>query len=300
MPSTSRPIVATGIELELLDPELGRFDLRAACRGAEARARPAVPVPRPADALRPLFPADARHALRAAAGLLHARRHGARAARDRPRGARDRVLRPALVVRLHVLDADAVQRRHAAAAALVLLPDHRARRSRRHLQGDQGQRAAVEVRRRPRQRLDARARPRRAHQGHQRQSPGRRAVPEGRQRHRDRRQPGRQAQGRGLRLPRDLAHRHRGVPRPAQEHRRRPPPHARHEHGQLDARPVHAARRRGRPVDAVLARRGARPARPLRPRVRASATTLLRAEGRARGDARRPSACAPSTCGGAC
>jgi len=44
-----------------------------------------------------------------------------------------------------------------------------------------------------------------------------------------------QAQGRGLRLPRDLARRHRGVPRPAQEHRRRPPPHPRHEHGQLGA-----------------------------------------------------------------
>jgi ribonucleoside-diphosphate reductase alpha chain len=55
-------------------------------------------------------------------------------------------------------DADAVQLRHAAPAALVLLPDHRARRPRRHLRRDQGQRPAVEVRRRPRQRLDPRAR----------------------------------------------------------------------------------------------------------------------------------------------
>ena len=39
----------------------------------------------------------------------------------------------ALVLRLHVLDADPVQRRHHPAAALVLLPDHRLGRSRRHL-----------------------------------------------------------------------------------------------------------------------------------------------------------------------
>ena len=88
-----------------------------------------------------------------------------------------------------------------------------------------------------------RPRPRRAHQGHQRRKPGRGAVPESRQRHRDRRQPGRQAQGRGLRLSGDLAYRHRGIPRSAQEHRRRPPPHPRHEHRELGARPVHAARR---------------------------------------------------------
>ncbi len=86
-------------------------------------------------------------------------------------------------------------------------------------------------------------------------SPGRRAVPEGGQRHGRRGQPGRQAQGRGLRLPGDLAHRHRGIPRAAQEHRRRPPPHPRHEHRQLDSRPVHEAGRRRRRMDPVLARR---------------------------------------------
>ncbi len=88
--------------------------------------------------------------------------------------------------------------------------------------------------------------------------PGRRSLPQGRQRHRHRRQPGRQAQGRRLRLSRDLAHRRRRVPRPAQEHRRRPPPHARHEHGQLGPRPLHGARRGRRPLDPLLARRGAR------------------------------------------
>ena len=74
--------------------------------------------------------------------------------------------------------------------------------------------------------------------------PGGGAVPESGQRHRRRGQPGRQAQGRGVRLPGNLAPRHRGIPRAAQEHRRRPSPHARHEHGELDSRPVHEARRR--------------------------------------------------------
>ena len=56
-------------------------------------------------------------------------------------------------------------------------------RPRRHLRSDQGERAAVEVRRRARQRLDQRARDGLAHQGHQRQVAGRRAVPEGGERH---------------------------------------------------------------------------------------------------------------------
>ena len=50
-----------------------------------------------------------------------------------------------------------------------------------------------------------------------------------------------------------LAPRHRGVPGAAQEHRRRPPPHARHEHRQLDPRPVHAPRDGKGHLDAVLA-----------------------------------------------
>ena len=60
---------------------------------------------------------DAAH--RAAAGVLHARGDGPGAERDRPRGARDRVLQRAVDLRLHELDADAVQLRHAALAALV-------------------------------------------------------------------------------------------------------------------------------------------------------------------------------------
>ena len=144
-----------------------------------------------------------------------------------------------------------------------------------------------------------RARPRRAHQGHQRPEPGRGAVPEGRERHRHRRQPGRQAQGRGVRLSRDLAHRHRGVPRSPQEHRRRPPPHARHEHRQLGAGPVHAARRRGRPMDAVLARREC-PTCTIStapPSPSATATTSRRPSA---WRCASPSGCARSICGGAC
>ena len=196
----------------------------------------------PADAVRPLLPARARHADRAAAGLLHARGDGPGAEREGPRGARDRVLRRAVDLRFHELDADAVQLRHAALAAVLLLPDHGGRRPRRHLRGDQGERAARQVRRRPGQRLDPGARARLAHQGHQRQVAGRGAVPEGGQRHRGGGEPGRQAQGRGVLLPRDLAPRHRGIPRAAQEHRRRPAPHARHEHRELDSGPVHEAR----------------------------------------------------------
>ncbi len=91
-----------------------------------------------------------------------------------------------------------------------------------------------QVCRRTGQRLDQRARLGLLHQGHQRQEPGRGAVPEGGQRHRGGGQSGRQAQGRGLRLSGELAPGHRGVPRAAQEHRRRPAAHARHEHRQLD------------------------------------------------------------------
>ncbi len=104
--------------------------------------------------------------------------------------------------------ADAVQQRHAAFAALQLLPDHRARRPRRHLRVHQGKRAAVQVCRWPRQRLDPRARPGQPHQRHQRRIARRGALPEGGQRHRGGGEPGRQAQGRGLHLPGKLAFGH--------------------------------------------------------------------------------------------
>ncbi len=58
-----------------------------------------------------------------------------------------------------------------------------------------------------------------------------------------------------------LAPGYRRVPGTAQEHRRRTPPHARHEHRQLDSRPVHEARHGSRRMDSVLAVRHPRPAR---------------------------------------
>ena len=86
---------------------------------------------------------------------------------------------------------------------------------------------------------------------HQRREPGRHPVPQAAQRPARRRQPGRQARRLRLRLPRDLAQRHPRLPRAAPQHRRRAPPHARHEHGELDSRPVHEARRGARALDAL-------------------------------------------------
>lgn len=70
--------------------------------------------------------------------------------------------------------------------------------------------------------------------------------------------------GGGVCLSGDLAHRHRGVPRPPEEHRRRPAPDSRHEHGELGAGPLHPARRGGRALDPVLPGRGPGVARSVR------------------------------------
>ena len=216
---TSRSYVARGIELGQLDPVLAEFDLE--------RLGAAIDAARDGQftflGLQTLYDRyflhhrETRYELPQAFFMRVAMGLAIREAR--PRGAGDRVLPADLELRLHVLHADAVQRRHHPAAAVQLLPDHRRRRPGRHLPVDQEQRPAGQVLRRPRQRLDPGPRHRRPHQGHQRPVLRRRAVPQDRQRHRGRGEPGRQAQGRGLRLPRDLAHRRRGVPRPAQEHR---------------------------------------------------------------------------------
>ena len=300
-PSTSRSFIKKGVD--------GRAAGRAAAAvrpepASARRSSPSATCSSTTSACRPCTTAtsctcsEAAH--RAAAGLLHARRDGPGAERDRPRSARDRVLRGAVELRLHVEHADAVQLRHAALAAVELLPDHRRRRPRRHLRGDQGKRAAVEVRRRPGQRLDAGARARLPHQGHQRQIAGRGAVPQSGQRHRGGGEPGRQAQGRGLRLPRNLAPRHRGIPRAAQEHRRRPPPHARHEHRELDSRPVHEARD-GRAATGRCSRRPTCPdlhdkfGRDFETRLH-----RLRSEGRARRDHAVQARPRDATCGARC
>jgi ribonucleoside-diphosphate reductase alpha chain len=62
-------------------------------------------------------------------------------------------------------------------------------------------------------------------------------------------QPGRPPQGRRVRLPRDVARRHRGLPRAARQHRRPRPAHPQPQPRQLGPRPVHGARREGLAVE---------------------------------------------------
>ena len=81
-------------------------------------------------------------------------------------------------------------------------------------------------------------------------------------------------------LPGNVAHGHRRISRPAQEHGRRPSPHARHEHGELDSRPVHEARSKNGDVDPVLAGRSARICTICTARVRRSDMRCVRSEGR--------------------
>ena len=120
-----------------------------------------------------------------------------------------------------------------------------------HAAGHRRERDVLEVGRRPRRILDRGPRHRLAHRVDQRREPGRRPVPQAPQRPAGRGQPGRQARRLGLRLPGDLAQRHPRLPRAAQEHRRRAPAHPRHEHRQLDPRPLHEAGRGTRALDAL-------------------------------------------------
>ena len=140
----------------------------AAGRGAGAGARSRLPVPRLQTLYDRYLIHNERAAHRAAADALDAGGDGSGAAGGGPRGAGDRLLRPDLVVPLLPLDADALQRRHALPAALVVLPDDGQRRPRGDLQDDARQRPSLQVERRHRQRLDPGARPRQPHQGHQR------------------------------------------------------------------------------------------------------------------------------------
>ena len=67
--------IEQGIAAELLDPELGNSIWQKLGRALERAARPAVRLPRPADAVRPLLPA------RAAAGASSCRRPSSCASR---------------------------------------------------------------------------------------------------------------------------------------------------------------------------------------------------------------------------
>ena len=113
-------------------------------------------------------------------------------------------------------------------------------RARQHLRPLRAGREAVEVRRRDRDPVVAGAFPRCADSRDQRPVERDRAVAADPRLLGRRGQPGWPAQGRRMRVPRDLAPRHRGVPRAAGQHRRgraaRPQPQPR----ELGARRVHA------------------------------------------------------------
>ena len=152
-------------------------------------------------------PSSARRA-RDAAVLLHARR--LRAGQS-PSEARD-FYRLISSLRTSQL-ADALQLGHAAPAALVLLPARLAAgRPRGDLRPLPGHRAAVEVRGRHRRCLPPRSLTGSLIRGTNGQSQRHRAVAQDARQLRRRRQPGRPPQGRGVRVPRDLARRHRGLP----------------------------------------------------------------------------------------
>ena len=171
-PSTSPVRAKRGVEAELLDRAAGRLRSEA----ASARALDATrDLQFGYLGLQTLYDRYFLHiggrADRAAAGLLHARGDGPGAQRDATAKARAIEFYDVLsTFRFHELDADAVQLRHARARSfrrcyLTTVSG----RPRRHLRGDQGKRAARQVRRRPGQRLDAGAGARLAHQGHERQ-----------------------------------------------------------------------------------------------------------------------------------
>ena len=180
-------------------PAAARVRPRRARRRARSHRRPRLRLPRHPDALRPLpdLRQDARRGApdRGAAAVLDARGDGRLPGRDATtRGARARPLRRVQGAAVLLLDADAVQRRHAALAALVLLP----LRGRRHARVDHGprhrrERDVLEVGGRARRVVDRGARHRLAHRRDQRRVAGRGPVPQAPQRPARRRQPGRPA-----------------------------------------------------------------------------------------------------------
>ncbi len=185
-----------------IDAGAARLRPRTARGGARPAGRSRFRLPRPADALRPLPPrrqAGGRAAAaRGAAALLAARRDGRLARRAvRPRGARARALPHVCEPPLLLGHPDALQRRHAALAALELLPLRRRRLARvDRPAGDRRERDVLEVGGRPGRLVDGRARHRVAHRGHERREPGRDPVPQAPQRSARRGQPGRQARRR--------------------------------------------------------------------------------------------------------
>ncbi len=161
--------------------------------------------------------ADAAPGHRNAAVFLDAGRRGAQQRRARS----DRAVPHVLLARLPAELTDAVQCRHSARAIVELLPARLAARlARRRLRQVPGHRAVVEILRRHRRRLASGALRGLAHPLHQRAVERHRALAQDPGFVRGRRQSGRQTQGSRLRLPRDLARRHRSLSRTARQHRR--------------------------------------------------------------------------------
>ena len=157
------------------------------------------------------------------------------------RDPRHRVLRHLQDAPRLLLHAHALQCRHLPRPALLLLPALLRRFHRGNHRGLAPLLAPLEMGRRPRLLLDGHPRRRRPHPRHQWRKLRRHPLPEGQQRHRHRRESRRQTPRRPLLLPRALACRRGGLPRSPQGDRRRPPPHAQHEHGALDPRSLHEA-----------------------------------------------------------
>jgi hypothetical protein len=189
---------------------------------------------------------------------------------DQPRRS-DRVLRPDVVAGL-----PAVARRPCSTPApsappdVELLPARLARgRPRGHLQALHRHRQASRSSPAASAWPGTASAPRAASSGHQRPLQRHRAVAQDPRQLGRRGQPGRPPQGRGLRLPRELARRHRGVPRAARQHRRRRPAHPQPQPGQLGARPVHARVEKDWQWSLFDPKTVPAPHRPVRPRVRA-------------------------------
>ena len=180
----------------------------------DADQRPPLRVLRPPDGRRPLPPAPPHDAPghRDAAVLPAARRlrSGAHPARG------DRPLPPDGQPGLPAEQPDAVQLGHPAHADELVLPRRLpARRARLDLRALPAGGAAVEVRRRHRHRLLAGPGEGRPHPRHERSLQRHRPVAAHARLLGRSGQPGRPPQGRGLRLPRAVAPRRRGVPRAA-------------------------------------------------------------------------------------
>ena len=203
-----------GRELGLISEdtvEFVRANSPALNAAVDSGPRPQLRVLRPAHRVRPLPAAPPRHPPgdRDSAVLLPASR--LRAEHRRRRG--HPLLRPDLVSGLPAVEPHPVQLGHDAPADVELLPAGFSRGlPGGHLPALHRHRAALEVRGRHRRGLAPHPLQGIADPGHQRAVQRHRPLAQDPRLLSGRRQPGRPAQGRGVRLPGDMARRHRAVP----------------------------------------------------------------------------------------